>query len=212
MAVSLTGSASLLRTIRRRICRHDRGRSFSAQTTWNCLARIAWTSLVDVLMLALTVGTLSSSDLRSRSGTPTSSMAAINMSPLTPPIKSPYATRIESSCGLPLYMFLKSSRNAGAPCAFSLPRRVDFLTALLDKDLFGFESLSLQSVHQPIDHQLTRTRVANRVSLALENVEKLGRRNFSHKPIDKLHIAVLVVFTGNHHIRTRNPSHDALEC
>ena len=75
--------------IRSRICFHERGDSFSGQMTLNCVARIAWTDFLADLSSNLSVGIFFNSVPSFFSGKPRSRSAATNMSPLTPPIRSP---------------------------------------------------------------------------------------------------------------------------
>ena len=46
-----------------------------------------------------------------------------------------------------------------------------------------------------------RAGIANRMALAFEDVEQFRRGNLAHELVDEFHVAVLVVFAGDDHIR-----------
>ena len=85
------------------------------------------------------------------------------------------------------------------------------LAAHLDKDFLRFEGFARQPVGEPFDNQRTRARVADRVSLAFIDDQNFWALDFTHELVDKSQVAVFVVLSRNHEVRTGNFGGNALE-
>src|SRR5262245_19212377 len=98
--------------------------------------------------------------------------AATNMSPLTPPIRSPYATRMACSClGLAARAPMRNAHERDRRLQlFPLP--MGLLARGFDPDNFRLERLAEQGVDQPVHHQRTRFGISDGVAFALENIEQ----------------------------------------
>src|SRR6185369_1240431 len=81
-----------------------------------------------------------------------------------------------------------------------LPIPMHFLAAGFDADDFRLEWFAEQGVDEPIDYQLTRFGIADRMAFAFEDIEQFRRWALAHELIDKLHVTVLVVFAGDDHV------------